>query len=175
MGKYGGLALPSAPRRVQEANKTEWNEERSPDSADFYTIGYSGHDIETFIGALKVAGVVTLVDIRHAAVSQYKPNFSRRNLERHLARHRISYVHRGTLGVPRDIRGRALNGDSRDPIWKWYDEYVIPAFAGRNLHDFFNSVEHPVVLMCTEFDPTACHRHRLALALERHGLRGYDL
>jgi hypothetical protein len=29
--------------------------------------------------------------------------------------------------------------------------------------------------MCTELDPQECHRHRLCLALEHMGLRGFDL
>jgi hypothetical protein len=29
--------------------------------------------------------------------------------------------------------------------------------------------------MCVEIDPHECHRHRLSAALERKGLRGFDL
>jgi hypothetical protein len=30
-------------------------------------------------------------------------------------------------------------------------------------------------MMCMEADPVECHRHRLFLALEKQGLRGFDL
>ena len=174
MPRFGGLSLPSTPRRVQIANKAEWNREREARSPDFFTIGYSGRDIGSFLSALRKAEVATLVDVRFAPVSQYKPDFSKSNLARHLAEHGIAYAHRPALGVPRDIRARALSG-SRDAIWRWYDSNPARFFAGRNLHDFFNSAEHPVAFMCVELDPTECHRHRLAIALERHRLVGRDL
>lgn len=174
MSRYTGLSLPAPSRRAQQESKAAWNDARAGTTPHFFTIGYSGRDISDFTAALRGAGVVTLVDVRFTPVSQYKPDFSKRNLRTHLAEDEITYLHRPSLGVPRDIRARAID-DSRHAIWEWYDEYVVPSFAGRNLHEFFNGAEHPLALMCTELDPTACHRHRLALALERHGLRGYDL
>ena len=48
-------------------------------------------------------------------------------------------------------------------------------YVGINLHHFLNSVDHPAALMCVETDPTECHRHRLCIALEGLGLRGFDL
>ena len=174
MSRYTGLSLPAPPRRVQQENKAAWNDERERAQSDFFTIGYSGRDISDFTAALRSARVVTLVDVRFTPVSQYKPDFSKRNLQSRLAEDGITYLHRPLLGVPRDIRARAID-HSRDAIWEWYDAWVVPSFAGKNLHEFFNGAEHLLALMCTELDPTACHRHRLALALERHGLRGYDL
>jgi len=79
------------------------------------------------------------------------------------------------LGVPRDVRGKAIETGNRDVIWAWYDENVVPEFAGGNLHTFLNAFEHPVALMCTELDPHECHRHRLSLALEGLGMKGFDL
>jgi uncharacterized protein (DUF488 family) len=160
---------------MQIANRDAWNDSLSIDAADFYTVGYSGRTMTEFIKALKSGGIVTLIDIRHTPVSMYKPEFSKRNLERHLARHSIEYLHLPALGVPRDIRARAVNQSTRDLIWQWYDEHVVPTVASRNLHWFFNSADHPVAFMCTEIDPTACHRHRLALALGEHGLKFFDL
>lgn len=169
------LKLPADSPKVQAAKKQAWNTPRSIDESDFYTVGYSGRTIDTFIDALEQAGIVTLIDIRHTPVSRYKPDFSKRNLERHLAGHGIEYLHCPDLGVPRDIRSRTVNRSGREAIWEWYDEHVVPTVASRNLHWFFNSAAHPVALMCTEIDPTACHRHRLALAWGRQGLRFFDL
>jgi hypothetical protein len=85
------------------------------------------------------------------------------------------YVHMPELGVPRDIRAKAIETGSRDVIWAWYDEYVVEPYLRMNLHRFLNAVEHPVALMCVEIDPQECHRHRLFVALERLGLRGFEL
>lgn len=169
------MKMPTESVAVQVSNRDLWNSERSYNDADFYTIGYSGRDIDGFVDALVRAGVRTLLDIRHTPVSMYKPDFSKQNLKRALNERGILYMHDSGLGVPRDIRGRAAGTGTREVIWDWYDAEVVPKFASRNLHWFFNSIEHPVALMCTEIDPTSCHRHRLAVALERQGLRFFDL
>ena len=144
------------------------------EAPDFYTVGYSGRDIDTFVEALTTAGVACLLDIRFNAVSQYKPAFSRKNLEGALKSAGIDYVHFPELGVPSDIRGLATASGRRDDIWDWYDEHVLPQFSS-NLHWFFNSTNHPVALMCVEKEAEDCHRHVLAGALERQGLISADL
>lgn len=166
------LKLPTEPLRVQQQRKAAWNEYRDRESADFFTIGYTKRTIESFVAVLVDAGVSTVIDVRHTPVSMYKPDFSKTNLAQHLAAAGIAYVHLRHLGVPRDIRGRAAVTGSRAAIWEWYDDHVIPRLS---LYYFFNSATHPVALLCTELDPTACHRHRLALSLEARGLRGFDL
>jgi uncharacterized protein (DUF488 family) len=172
--RFDTLQLPTDSFPVQLKNKATWNNSRSKHDADFFTIGYTGRTIGDFIELLTEAGVSCLVDVRHSAVSPYKPDFSRRNLQTHLSGHGIEYVHLPHLGIPRDVRGYAVGERNRDVLWEWYDANVIQAHLW-NLDWFFNSVNHPVALMCTEVDPTSCHRHRIGLALERMGLRGFDL
>lgn len=150
------------------------DETREDESPDFYTVGYSGRDIDTFVRALDSAGVACLLDIRFNAVSMYKPAFSRNNLERALKAAGIDYLHMPDLGVPSDIRGLATASGRRSDVWDWYDEHVLPQFSS-NLGWFFNSTDHPVALMCVEKNAEDCHRHVLAGALERQGLRSADL
>jgi uncharacterized protein (DUF488 family) len=169
------LNLPTASSKEQIENKLQWNEARSVAEADFFTLGYSGRKTPEMLEALTSSGVRTLVDIRQHPVSMYRPDLSKRNLQVILSGINIQYVHLPELGVPRDIRGKAIETGSRDVIWAWYDENVVPDFAGNNLHMFLNAFEHPVALMCTELDPHECHRHRLSLALEGLGMKGYDL
>lgn len=169
------LRLPTEPLRVQQSNKATWNDGRSIERADFFTIGYTGQKLDDLIASLHRAGVASLVDIRDNPVSMYRPEVSKSNLRRAVEASGIRYYHVRDLGVPRDVRGLAVEGDSRDAIWDWYDANVIPVFAGRNLHWFFNAIDHPAALMCVEFDPTACHRHRLSMALEARGLMGFEL
>ena len=144
------------------------------EAPDFYTVGYSGRDIDSFVAALKEADVACLVDIRFNAVSMYKPAFSRRNLERALCEAGIAYEHMPDLGVPSDIRKLAAAAGRRDDIWDWYAQHVLPRYE-HNLDWFFNSTNHPLALMCTEREREDCHRHRLAEALERQGLTSADL
>ena len=100
---------------------------------------------------------------------------SKRNLSSAVDSVEIDYIHCPDLGVPRDIRAKAIVSGTREVIWDWYDQYVIPDFLGRNLHRFMNAFHHRIALMCVEIDPEECHRHRLCIALEAMGLRGFDL
>lgn len=175
MSSYKPLRLPERSISHQLNNKATWNQGRSQQAAHFYTFGYAGREIGEIISSLEVAHVETVIDVRFTPISQYRPQFSKENLRRLLERAGIQYVHRPDLGVPRDVRCIAVAENSRFEIWQWYDTHVVPHFGGKNLFEFFNIADHPVAFMCVERDPSACHRHRLALALEKHGLLTYDL
>lgn len=168
------LKLPSRPARVRAASKALWNEARSIDAADFFTVGYEGRPTEDILSALRQAGIRLLLDIRHSPVSMYRPELSKGNFRELLARDGIDYLHIPQWGVPRHIRAQAAEAGSRELIWEWYDQNVVDPFFGRNLHRFLN-MEHPLAMMCMEADPVECHRHRLFMALENQGLRGFDL
>lgn len=115
------------------------------------------------------------MDIRQNPVSMYRPELSKNNLRRAVEDQGMLYNHLPELGVPRDIRAKAIETGTREVIWEWYDDQVVSSYIGSNLHRFLNTVEHPVALMCVELDPRECHRHRLFMALEQMGLRGFDL
>src|SRR6266849_6013231 len=174
MPQANRLSLPSASTKQQFENKVVWNDTRSANGADFFTIGYTGRKIDDIVTALKSDGVRTLVDIRQNPVSMYRPELSKNNLATLLKQHDIGYAHLPQLGVPRDIRAKAIETGTRDVIWEWYDESVVRSYFGQNLHTFLNSAQHPVAFMCTEMAPHECHRHRLGLALESKGLKGFD-
>lgn len=174
MKKVRPLKLPANSRRVREQNKVLWNEARSPDRADFFTLGYEGRSLIDIVHLLKKAEVRSLLDIRHSPVSMYRPELSKSNLRRTIEETGIHYVHVREWGVPRLVRAHAVEEGTRDTIWDWYDASIVDRYFERNLHWFLN-LDHPVAMMCVEADPTECHRHLLFNALERHGLRGFDL
>lgn len=119
------LTLPSASPKVQAERRLLWNDSRSAEGADFFTIGYTGRPIDALLGALVDHGVRTLVDIRQNAVSMYRPELSKVNLRRLVEAKELQYVHLPQLGVPRDIRAKAIEAGSRDVIWTWYDANVV--------------------------------------------------
>jgi uncharacterized protein (DUF488 family) len=168
------LKLPTKSARARAESKVLWNEARSPERADFFTIGYEGRATKDLFDALRSACVQCVLDIRFNPVSMYRPELSKGNLKAALEREGISYFHLREWGVPREVRALAVESGSRDAIWRWYDEAVIGPHFGRNLHRFLN-VGHPVAMLCMECDPTECHRHRISIALENQGLCGYDL
>jgi uncharacterized protein (DUF488 family) len=123
---------------------------------------------------MRDAEIKSLIDIRYSPVSMYRPELSKQNLRKSLEAVGIYYLHSPELGVPKDIRAKAVETGTREVIWEWYDTYIVNKSFSKNLHWFLN-IEHPCALMCVEADPTECHRHRLFLALEKQGLRGFDL
>jgi uncharacterized protein (DUF488 family) len=175
MSQANRLKLPSATVKQQAENKVVWNESRCPDSATFYTIGYTGRRLDELLDLLVSKDVRTLMDIRQYPVSMYRPEMSKNNLKRSVEARGLIYVHVPQLGVPRDIRAKAIATGTRDVIWRWYDQHIVALYVKRNLHRFFNTIEHPIALMCVEIDPQECHRHRLSLALEAMGLTSFDL
>ena len=175
MPRFPALQLPTDSIPDQWSSKSAWNDERSFEDADFFTLHYAGRTIHQVVDSLKAARVATVLDIRHAPVSMYKPDFSKRNLAHHLDGAGIGYLHLPALGIPRDIRGLAVGKADRNDLWVWYDENVVSVFVNGNLTEFLNFADHPVALMCVEIDPVSCHRHRLGMALEKQGLRSYDL
>ena len=175
LNTYKPLNLPTKSSTAQVKERERWNATRSKVEADFYTMGYSGRTATDFINILISGGICSVVDIRFTAISQYKPEFSKANLQQKLAQYDLDYVHLPHLGIPRDIRSLAIDAKNRDILWEWYDHYVVESHINGNLDNFFNTAIHPVVLLCTEVSPLECHRHRLALALEKKGLKSYDL
>ncbi len=173
MPSFRRLHLPAGTLKEQIAGKAAWNSVRSSVKADFFTIGYSGRKTDEFVKALKQHHVKTLVDIRQNAISRFRPELSKRNLSNLMKENGVAYAHIARLGVPREIRAKALETGSRQVIWEWYDANVL----GGNL-DLRASLEgfsQPVAFLCTELDPLECHRHRLSLALEAIGFAGFDL
>lgn len=168
------LKLPTRPARVREESKHLWNEARSAEQADFFTLGYEGRQTPSLITLMRDTGIRSVLDIRHAPVSMYRPDVSKTNLQRAIEDAGLVYLHVPELGVPREIRIKAIDAGTRDAIWDWYDRWVVEEFFVKNLHWFLN-IEHPVALLCVEADPEECHRHRLFNVLERMGLRGFDL
>jgi uncharacterized protein (DUF488 family) len=176
MSSLSFLKLPEKSLPEQRQSKISWNHNHCPlGEADFYTIGYSGRTITDFVDTLLRAHVATLVDVRFAPVSRYKPGFSKNNLKNTLENNNIAYIHRPEWGVPRDIRAFSIGKETRNDIWQWYDTNILPDIAKKNVDEFFNTMEHPVTFMCVEYDPTECHRHRITLGLEQLGLVGCDL
>lgn len=175
MPQINRLKLPTKPAKEQVKNRLRWNHGRCAETAEFFTVGYTGRKTEDLLTALVAHGVRTLVDIRNVPVSMYRPELSKKNLRRLVEAEGMDYVHLPELGVPRDIRAKAIDTGSREAIWSWYDDHVVRPHLKANMHQFMNGIEHPVALMCVEIDPEECHRHRLSVALEKMGFSGFDL
>lgn len=156
-------------------NKTIWNLEHARIQADFYTVGFSGKEIPDLVRILRAAAVTNLVDIRHSRLTPYKPEYNNGALEAALTAEGIEYTHRPDLGVPSELPAHARTYGSKEDVWSWYDDVVLPKIEQEGPVEFVGKLGEVVAFMDADTDPTESHRHRLFLALERGELRGYDL
>lgn len=164
--------MPQEPFNTKVFNKVMWNLERI-EKKDFYTLGFGEWEISQFIKLLKRTKTKTLVDVRDTPFSQYKPEFNKNNLSKTMNENDIRYIHIPELGVPSEIRQKLAKTSDYEWFFNWYDKNILS--NGILESKDFDSMDFPIAIMCTEFDPTKCHRHRIALALEKRGLKGFDL
>ena len=169
--KHWAEELTQDPPWVQVGNWWKWNRERIDGKFDFFTTHYSGKDLDTFLETLKANGVRTLIDVRDTPFSQFRPEFNKESISKSLQAKGISYEHHPELGVPKEQRERLAKTENWSALFEWYDKNVIP-----KLNAVANGKERkPIAFMCVEKDPTKCHRHRIALALEKTGSKSLDL
>jgi hypothetical protein len=123
-----------------------------------FTVGHSNISLEAFLALLILHHIEVVADVRTSPRSRYVPHFDARPLRDALARHSIKYVPLG-----RELGGRP-EGD------EFYDEgdHVLygrlalsPAFEDGIERVVRGSKDYRVALLCSEENPSACHRHLL--------------
>ncbi len=131
----------------------------------FYTVGYQGHSIETFLDLLNAQGIEHLIDVRQLPFSR-KPDFSKKRLTAHLEQAGIGYTHLVALGTPKELRDEVRRNHDYPAFFAAMEAFV--AAQPDALHQALELARaHPSVLLCFEADHAECHRLVVANALER--------
>ena len=123
-----------------------------------YTIGHSNHTNEHFFETLKSRGIEVLVDVRSSPYSRYATWFNRDPLKTSLGAAGIRYLFLGD-----SIGGRPERLEFYDDEgYVRYDRLAAsPEFLEGVERLLRGAAEYRVVLMCSEEDPTECHRNLL--------------
>lgn len=123
-------------------------------SDSVYTIGHSTRSIESFLALLAKYGVSAIADVRSSPYSRHVPHFSREPLKKALGDNGIAYVFLGdALGARSKDHNCYVNNVvsydllAKTSVFKQGIERVIEG-----------SKRYRVALMCSERDPTECHR-----------------
>jgi ParB family chromosome partitioning protein len=154
--------------------KLMWNLGRlDVESFDHFTIGYSKRTLDQFIALLRLAEVELVADVRYTPISRFRPGFSKSNLRDFLAEHGIGYRHCPELGVPPRVRRSFQNAADLDSLFSWYDSHIQPELKVAKYN--IELATKRVAFMCVEFDPQSCHRHLIAIYLEKEGYSLLDL
>jgi uncharacterized protein (DUF488 family) len=142
----------------------------SPENAlTVYTVGHSNQTRERFIALLQRHGIQTLVDVRSSPYSRYVPHFNRLDLEDAVERAGIRYLYLGD-----ELGGRPPTDDYYDAEdHVLYGRVATALFFLRGLERLTDEATlYRTAIMCSEEDPTNCHRHLLiARVLDGQGAR----
>ena len=133
-----------------------------------YTIGHSNLPLERFIDVLRAKGIRTLVDVRSSPFSRFVSHFNRGSLEATLPGAGIEYRFAGeTLGGRPSEASLYKTNEVPPPKADYLSLVDYPAVAEQ---EWFRrglarlralAADAPTAIMCSEEDPTKCHRHHL--------------
>ena len=132
-----------------------------------FTVGHSNHSAEKFAGLLKRHGIEAVVDTRSRPYSRHAPHFNAQFLEEILSKGGMGYL----------FLGGKLGGRPKEEMFYDTEGRVDYTLVGRSqpFLDGISGLEQEVrtrvvALMCSEEDPTHCHRRLLVgRALEELG------
>ena len=139
------------------------------------TIGVYGFSADTFLAALRDAGVVLLMDVRQrrgVRGSEYAWANSKR-LQAALAEAGVAYEHRPELAPTTELRQLQYREDERAGVGKRSRVRLAPEYAERYTREILDAVDVEALaaelprdgataLLCVEADPEACHRSLIA-------------
>src|ERR687889_1900992 len=133
-----------------------------------FTVGHSNHSAEKFAGLLKRHGIEAVVDTRSRPYSRHAPHFNAQFLEEILSNDGMGYL----------FLGGKLGGRPQEEMFYDAECRVDYALVGRS-QPFLDGISRleqevrtsTVALLCSEEDPTRCHRRLLVgRALEERGI-----
>lgn len=148
-------------------------QKRSFDKPAFFTIGYEGISLETYLNKLIINDVKLLCDVRKNPLSM-KYGFSKNQLRRACESVGIEYLHIPQLGID-SVKRTGLKTIS--DYKKLFDEYEKTTLVDNSsqLEEIYKLTEKysRIAITCFEKEPCMCHRSRVANALK--GLPTWDI
>lgn len=135
-----------------------------------FTIGHSNHALDAFVSLLKKHDIEVLVDVRSQPHSRYSLHFDAPELKVSLPEVGIRYLFMG-----RELGGRP-EGDQfyDDEGYVLYDRIAdTPLFRDGIARLERGIDQYRVVVMCSEENPTECHRRLLISRML--GMRGMEV
>jgi uncharacterized protein (DUF488 family) len=132
-----------------------------------YTIGHSAHNIEKFIDLLQNYHIQLVVDVRSVPASRFHPQFRKRALQTALAEDRIGYHFAG-----QQLGGRLADPTCYDPPTPAekgskhrranFTKIMAREWFKQGITELMSMVgKETTAILCSEEDPTCCHRHQL--------------
>lgn len=130
-----------------------------PDAAPgLFTIGHSNAALGDVLDLLQQHGIQAVADVRTVPRSRYVPHFSAGPLRDALAGRGIGYLPMG-----RELGGRPEGGEFYDQDGRvLYGRLAATPAFGHGLDQVLAEARaQRIALLCSEEDPSRCHRHLL--------------
>jgi len=154
--KLSGSLLLFSPRILQVPMSANHTPSRS--KPRIYSIGHSNHTLERFLSLLKEHKIEVLVDTRSQPYSKYAPHFTGEYIKMELEK----------AGIPYLFLGKELGGRPEEPefydseghvlYWKLANSVTLREGIQRLEEE---SKVRRVAIMCSEENPSCCHRRLL--------------
>lgn len=140
----------------------------------FFTVGYERTTLPGLIAALEDRRVTRVIDTRDVANSR-RAGFSKKMLAASLDEHGIGYIHLRPLGTPKAgrIANRAGRMDEFRRIYAASFERPEAQLALLEAEELCRA--QATALLCFCGDGLKCHRHIIATALEKKGLKRREI
>jgi len=127
-------------------------------SSSIWTIGHSNHTFEHFAGLLQAEGIEVVVDVRSYPYSRIAPQFNREELDVALRDVGTRYLFLGDELGGRPSREEHYDEHGHARYDRMAEEAGFQAAVQRLLN---GCLEHRVALLCSEGQPSECHRRLL--------------
>ena len=126
--------------------------------AELFTVGHSNHPFDAFAELLKQHRIDVLVDTRSSPYSQYVTHFNREAIQAELPTRGIKYLYLGE-----ELGGRPDGAEFYDEAGhvRYHRVAESAKFLGGIERVEAGIRKFRVALMCSEEDPTVCHRFLL--------------
>ncbi len=123
-----------------------------------YSIGHSNHSLDVFLDLLARHRIEVLVDVRSQPYSKYALHFDLHTLAAALAERTLKYLYLG-----KELGGRPSGDEYYDDAGHvlYYRLARSPLFLAGLVRLERGAHQFRVAMMCSEEDPTGCHRHLL--------------
>lgn len=141
-------------------------QKRKKEGQEFFTIGYEGVSLETYLNKLILNDVRLLCDVRKNSLSM-KYGFSKNQLKNACESIGVKYMHIPQLGID---SGKRTDLKSIGDYNKLFDEYDKTTLVENR--EFLIKISqltskyHRVAITCFEKEACMCHRSRVAKSLK---------
>lgn len=127
--------------------------------ATLYSIGHGQKPLEEFYKELLSFGIQYVIDVRSSPFSRWAPQFNQQDIALFLKEHNIVYAYMG------DTIGGRPNSDlcyDSEGHFDYEKMAEVPAFQNSLKRLVSANEQHlNVAVMCSESDPSLCHRSKL--------------